>query len=307
MVSLVARSRNIKPGFFKNYDLADAGPQVQLLFAGLWCLADREGRLEDKPRLIKAELFPYYEFDVNGGLTVLERLSFICRYTVDGMAIIQVLNFKKHQSPHNTEKSSVLPSMEFADKENNSKTNGYIDNGEPTVISPLNNDGNRPDSLIPDSLIHRLTDSPIAEKKAVAAAPCLPEETEKKIADPEKPKPEKAKTEMEMLKQSGIDSQLAKDFLKIRKAKRAPLTETALNGICREALLAGISPEDAIRICTERNWQTFNSTWDWQPKQSQPKSKHTGKQLAQRPDYGEYEPLDEGFNNMPLIDGERVN
>lgn len=167
----MARARNIKPGFFKNYDLADAGPQVQLLFAGLWCLADRDGRLEDKPRLIKAELFPYYEFDVNGGLTALERLKFICRYEVDDVPIIQVLNFKKHQSPHNTEKASVLPSMEFATKENNSKTDSYIDNGEPVVIPPLENDGKTPDSLIPDSLIHRLTDSQVAEEKEVAAAP----------------------------------------------------------------------------------------------------------------------------------------
>lgn len=247
----MARARNIKPGFFKNYDLADAGPQVQLLFAGLWCLADREGRLEDKPRFIKVEIFPYYDFDVNGGLTELERLKFICRYRVDDMAIIQVLNFKKHQSPHKTEKASALPTMEFSAKESNSKTSSCVDNGEPTVISPLDNDGNPPDSLI-----HRLTDSLIPEEKEVADAPCLPEETESKQVDLEKPL-----TEMDMLKKAGIDTQLAKDFLKIRKAKKAPLTQTAMQGIEREAEAAGISTVEAVRICVERNWQGFKADW----------------------------------------------
>ncbi len=254
----MARSRNIKPGFFKNYDLADAGPHVQLLFAGLWCLADREGRLEDKPRFIKAELFPYYDFDVNGGLTELERLKFICRYTVDSLAVIQVLNFKKHQSPHKTEKAAVLPSIEFVTKENNLKTNGYIDNGDSTVNPPLDNDGKPPDSLIPDSLIPDLL---IPEKKEVAVAPCLPDKPKNKIVDPEKQKPEKATTETELLGLVGIDGQLAKDFLKIRKAKKAPLTQTALDGLGREAALAGISVEDAVRICVERNWQGFKADW----------------------------------------------
>lgn len=304
----MARSRNIKPGFFKNYDLADAGSQVQLLFAGLWCLADREGRLEDKARLIKAELFPYYEFDVNGGLTQLERLKFICRYEVDDVPIIQVLNFRKHQSPHNTEKASVLPSMEFVTKENNLKTDGYIDNGVATVISPLDNDGNHPDSLIPDSLIHRLADSPIAEEKEVAVAQ-LPSEEE--ATDPEKQKPEKPQTETDMLKNAGIDGQLAKDFLRVRKAKKAPLTQTAVDGILREASVAGISVIEAVTICVDRNWLSFNAGWDWQPKQKSQNSASSrnsgfGKQPAQRIEYGDYEPLDENFNNMPVINGERI-
>ena len=161
----MARARNIKPAFFKNYDLADAGPVAQLLFAGLWCLADREGRLEDKPRLIKAELFPYYDCDINGELTELERLGFVRRYKVGDVAVIEVLNFKKHQTPHNTEKASALPAypgqqpMEAAPA---------VVNGELTVNPPLENDGKTPDSLIPDSLIpdSLIHDTPIPPKGA---------------------------------------------------------------------------------------------------------------------------------------------
>ncbi len=64
------RARNIKPGFFKNEHLGTADPIVALLFEGLWLLADRDGRLEDRPLRIKAEIFPYREgLDINGSLT----------------------------------------------------------------------------------------------------------------------------------------------------------------------------------------------------------------------------------------------
>lgn len=149
----MARARNIKPGFFKNYLLADLGPHCQILFAGLWCLADREGRLEDKSRLIKAELFPYYDFDVNGGLTELERCNFIKRYNRNGNAFIQVVNFKKHQSPHGTEKASSIPAHDGTETQNHCSATAPEVHGGLTVCSPSNNDGNRPDSLIPDSLI----------------------------------------------------------------------------------------------------------------------------------------------------------
>lgn len=158
----MARARNIKPAFFKNYDLADAGPVAQLLFAGLWCLADREGRLEDKPRLIKAELFPYYDCDINGELTGLERLGFVRRYKVGDVAVIEVLNFKKHQTPHNTEKASALPAYHG---QKPLEAAPAVGNGELTVNTPLENDGKTPDSLIPDSLI---PDTPIPPKGVAA-------------------------------------------------------------------------------------------------------------------------------------------
>lgn len=142
------RARNLKPGFFKNPELADAGPHAQLLFAGLWLMADKEGRLKDQPRLIKAELFPYYDVDVNGELTVIQRLGYIHRFVSSGIAVIEVCNFKKHQSPHHTERPSDLPGFD-----GNSSVREI--HGEVTVKSPLDDGGNPSDSLIPDSSIKR--------------------------------------------------------------------------------------------------------------------------------------------------------
>jgi hypothetical protein len=105
----MARSRNLKPGFFKNEDLADIGPHAQLLFAGLWTIADKKGRLDDRPRRIKAELFPFYEVDVDGLLSSLSDTGFIQRYERDGNKYIQINNFDKHQNPHIKEAESTIP------------------------------------------------------------------------------------------------------------------------------------------------------------------------------------------------------
>ena len=53
------RIRYLKPEFFSDEDLARLPHSTRLTFAGLWCWADREGRLEDRPEFLKAMIFPY--------------------------------------------------------------------------------------------------------------------------------------------------------------------------------------------------------------------------------------------------------
>ena len=71
------------------------------------------------------------------------------------------------------------------------------------------------------------------------------------------------KSESDLLAEFGIVGQLAEDFLKLRKTKSAPITETALKGFQREAAKAGISLSDAITIAIERNWRGFSASWNW--------------------------------------------
>lgn len=105
----MARARNIKPGFFANENLAECEPLARLLFAGLWCLADREGRLEDRPKRIRAELLPYDSCDADELLNQLSKQGFITRYEVDSQKLIQVNGFTKHQMPHHKEVASTFP------------------------------------------------------------------------------------------------------------------------------------------------------------------------------------------------------
>lgn len=108
----MARTRNIKPGFFKNDSLAEIEPLGRLLFAGLWTIADRDGRLEDRPKRIKAEILPYDNCDIDALLTVLFKKTFIIRYEISAQRYIQILNFNKHQNPHIKEPDSEIPPPE---------------------------------------------------------------------------------------------------------------------------------------------------------------------------------------------------
>ena len=106
----MARARLVKPTLFTNEGLGDLPIAARLLFVGLWCLADRQGRLEDRPRRIAVELFPYdHDIDVDDLLTRLMAGGFIYRYEVEGQPLIWVPGFPRHQKPHVREAESVLP------------------------------------------------------------------------------------------------------------------------------------------------------------------------------------------------------
>jgi len=103
------RARNIKPGFFKNEDLAECDLQARVLFIGLWCMADREGRLEYRPKRIKIEVLPYDNCNIEKLINQLHEKKFIKLYTVSNENYIEILNFGKHQNCHIKEAASTIP------------------------------------------------------------------------------------------------------------------------------------------------------------------------------------------------------
>lgn len=105
----MARARNIKPGFYTNEDLAECSVWARYIFPGLWMMADREGRLEYRPKKIKGELLRFDEQSAEPLLAELERWGFIEIYEVDSRAYIQILTFHKHQNPHHREAESDIP------------------------------------------------------------------------------------------------------------------------------------------------------------------------------------------------------
>lgn len=70
---------------------------------------------------------------------------------------------------------------------------------------------------------------------------------------------------LSLLLEFGIDGQLADDFIKHRKSKKAEITETALKGLKREADKAGLPVSQAVEVCIERNWQGFKADWYQEP------------------------------------------
>ena len=165
----MARARNIKPGFFKNADLAELGFEVRLLFIGLWTLADRSGRLEDRPKQIKMELFAADSVDCDAMLAQLVGIQAIDRYEVEGKRFIQVVNFEKHQNPHRDEKSSAIPDRSGTTAEAHAKP---TKRDASTVQTLCKGDANTvaiglipslliPDPLIPDSPKEKDTHTPL--------------------------------------------------------------------------------------------------------------------------------------------------
>lgn len=99
---------------------------------------------------------------------------------------------------------------------------------------------------------------------AAADAPVPAEPEPPKPDKPKKRKPSAARIELEayrVLGEHGIDGQLAQDYIALRKSHRAPITQTALKGIEREANNAGLSLEQALTICCERGWRGFRAEW----------------------------------------------
>ena len=135
----MARARNIKPGFFTNGDLADCSPLARLLFIGLWGICDREGRLIDKPRDIKAKTLPYDECDCDTLLWELDKSGFIRRYSEslqpggEKVNLIWVPRFVKHQHIHVNEPDSELP--EFKGESLTIRTNPDLSSKVPPILN----------------------------------------------------------------------------------------------------------------------------------------------------------------------------
>lgn len=156
------RSRNIKPGFFKNEDLAECEPLARILYTGLWCYADREGRFEWRPKRIKAEVFPYDNLDISKLLQQLIAAGMVKQYNIDGHDYGCVKRFLDHQRPHHKEAESTIPGPKTPE---NYQPETSTDQGTSEHV-PL-----PPDVLIPDTLIHKDRKEPKPKKRKIRKAP----------------------------------------------------------------------------------------------------------------------------------------
>lgn len=113
----MARIRTIKPEFFLSEQVGSVSFAARLLFAGLWTIADREGRLRWQPKRIKAQVFPHDEIELH---RLAEELvtavpehgngaPLVVFYADEGGVYAWIPEFVKHQRPHPKEPASVLP------------------------------------------------------------------------------------------------------------------------------------------------------------------------------------------------------
>jgi len=59
----------------------------------------------------------------------------------------------------------------------------------------------------------------------------------------------------------GVSETVFQDFVKLRKGLKAPVTETALKGLQREAEKAGMTLQEVLELCCQNGWRGFKATW----------------------------------------------
>ena len=74
-------------------------------------------------------------------------------------------------------------------------------------------------------------------------------------------KPTKHEADLALLAEHGITGQIAEDFLTIRKAKRQPLTETAMRLIASDAEKCGMTAAQAVEYAIGNGWGSFRAEW----------------------------------------------
>lgn len=97
----MARKRMLAPEFFTSSTMNHLPIQTMLTFAGLWCYADDYGRGEDDETLIKAAVWPrrrsVTEKKVRADVDLLVSAGVLCRYKVNGYALLHVTAWHEHQ------------------------------------------------------------------------------------------------------------------------------------------------------------------------------------------------------------------
>lgn len=105
----MARARIQPPSWAIDEGLAACSPLARLLYRDLHAIADKTGRLEDRPKRIGVSCLPYDRCDVDALLEELAASGRIRRYAVAGQKFIEIPDFLKHQHPHIREAASDIP------------------------------------------------------------------------------------------------------------------------------------------------------------------------------------------------------
>lgn len=79
--------------------------------------------------------------------------------------------------------------------------------------------------------------------------------------DTEQPKAKSKRTKTTVARPDDVGEQVWDEFLILRKEKRKTFTELALKGMRREAEAAGITLEQAMTLCVEQGWQSFQAKY----------------------------------------------
>jgi hypothetical protein len=112
----MARIRSVKPEFWFDRKLArSVSREARLLYIGMWNYADEHCRLHGDPAVIKGQVFPYDDVDIEPLLAELVTAGRVVAYTFDGDPYLHIPTLNKHQRLEPNKTPSRLPSPDDAD------------------------------------------------------------------------------------------------------------------------------------------------------------------------------------------------
>lgn len=218
----MARIRTIKPEFPQSESMGRISRDARLLFIMLWTICDDSGRSRANSRMLASLLFPYDD-DANKHMSKW----------------LDELESERCIVRYQVDNQSYL---EICNWLNHQK----IDKPTASKIPPFAEDSPR---IREDSRIVAVgmegngMDQGMEGKGNVA----------KKSA---------TVSQVDFLMEIGISKYHAEAWIAIRKKKRlGEVNQIVMDAVFRESAKHGITVIDAIRICCERSWGTFDASW----------------------------------------------
>ena len=68
-------------------------------------------------------------------------------------------------------------------------------------------------------------------------------------------------TNIKTITPEGVSNEVFNDYLKLRKGLKAPVTETAIKGLAKEANKANMTLEQVMVLCCQNGWRGFKAEW----------------------------------------------
>ena len=219
-------TRYLKPGIRDSEAIDSLSAMAECLYYRLLVTVDDFGRFDARPAMIRSQCFPIKKLSDEKAAELLSELvknKLVIAYQVDGKPYLQVC--KWDNKPRASE--SKFPPIP-TDADNCMQT--YTDADIPRTLLPVTVTVTGTGTKTETGNRKPETETRSAR---IRAASCPPD----------------------------VSDQVWEDFTILRKTLRAPLTETAIDGIRREAGKAGVTLEIALKTCCERGWRGYRSDW----------------------------------------------
>lgn len=241
----MARIRTIKPEFWTSEQIVECSPIARLLFIGIWNFCDDGGNHPASDKTLKMEVLPGDDLTIQKVKACVGELidqGLIDPYIgEDGRQYWHVTGWHHQRIDRPSFKHPPYVRQVLDDPSPNTRLN--LDEQSP----PEGNgkEGSREKG----------------SRKSMTPGPSDPSIRDERTTTRGVGNRKGRFNPLAYLLAAGVSESTARDWLDLRKQKRATPTKTALEGIQAEATKAGLAMEDALRIACANGWQGFRADW----------------------------------------------